>query len=54
MPPIYDDYNDEYDLSSPPNIEHKIAFDYDMPPIYDDYNDDYDCVNSTITSLCGE
>ena len=25
MPPIYDDYNDECDLFSPPTIEHKIA-----------------------------
>jgi hypothetical protein len=32
MPPIYDDYNDEYDISSPPTIEEKIRYDYNMPP----------------------
>ena len=49
MHPIYDDYNDECDLFSPPTIEHKIASDYDMTPIYDDYNDDYECFTPTIT-----
>ena len=41
IPLIYDDYNDEYDIFSPPTIEEKICCDYDMPPIYDDYNDSY-------------
>ena len=50
MPPIYDDYNYECDLFSPPTIENKIAYDYDMPHIYDDYNDDYDCVTPTNTN----
>jgi hypothetical protein len=40
MPPIYDDYNDEYDIFSPPTIEEKISYDYNMPPIFDDYGDE--------------
>ena len=40
MPPIYDDYNDEY-IFCPPTIEEKIYCDYDMPPICEDYNDSY-------------
>jgi hypothetical protein len=40
MPPIYDDYNDLYDIFSPPIIEEKITYDYNMPPIFDDYGDD--------------
>ena len=32
MTPIYDDYNDECDLFSPPTIEHKAYYDYDMLP----------------------
>jgi hypothetical protein len=40
MPPIYDDYNDEYDIFSPPTIEEKIRYDYNMPPIFDDYGDE--------------
>jgi hypothetical protein len=40
IPPIYDDYNDEYDIFSPPTIEDKISYDYNMPPIFDDYGDD--------------
>ena len=44
--PIYDDYNDEYDIFSPPTIEEKVNCDYNMPPIFDDYgyennNDSY-------------
>ena len=39
-PPIYDDYNDEYDIFSPPTIEDKINYDYNMPPIFDDYGDE--------------
>ena len=39
-PPIYDDYNDEYDIFSPPTIEEKINYDYNMPPIFDDYGDE--------------
>src|SRR4051812_34842264 len=39
-PPIYDDYNDEYDIFSPPTIEEKISCDYNMPPIFDDYGDE--------------
>ena len=38
MPPIYDDYNDDYVIFSPPTIEEKIN--YDMPPIFDDYGDE--------------
>ena len=34
MPPIYDDYNDEYDIFSPPTIEEEIHYDYNMPPIF--------------------
>jgi hypothetical protein len=40
MPPIYDDYNDEYDIFSPPTIEETINYDYNMPPIFDDYSDE--------------
>ena len=50
MPPIYDDYYDECDIFSPPTIEEKVYYDYDMPPIYDDYNDDYECFTPTITN----
>src|SRR3954462_5458163 len=39
-PPIYDDYNDEFDIFSPPTIEEKINRDYNMPPIFDDYGDE--------------
>ena len=40
IPPIYDDYNDEYDIFSPPTIEEKINYDYNMPPVFDDYGDE--------------
>jgi hypothetical protein len=40
IPPIYDDYNDEYDIFSPPTTGEKINYDYNMPPIFDDYGDD--------------
>jgi hypothetical protein len=40
IPPIYDDYNDEYDIFSPNTIEEKINYDYNMPPIFDDYGDE--------------
>jgi hypothetical protein len=40
MPPIYDDYNDEYDIFSPSTIEEKVRYDYNMPPIFDDYGDE--------------
>src|SRR3954464_3042690 len=40
IPPIYDDYNDEYDIFSPPTIEERINYDYNMPPIFDDYGDE--------------
>jgi hypothetical protein len=36
----YDDYNDEYDIFSPPTIEKKTRYDYNMPPIFDDYGDE--------------
>jgi hypothetical protein len=36
----YDDYNDEYDILSPPTIEEKTRYDYNMPPIFDDYCDE--------------
>jgi hypothetical protein len=36
----YDDYNDEYDIFSPPTIEEEIIYDYIMPPIFDDYGDE--------------
>src|SRR4051812_41868609 len=35
IPPMYDDYNDEYDIFIPPTIEEKIYCDYNMPPIFD-------------------
>jgi hypothetical protein len=31
---------DEYDIFSPPIIEEKINYDYNMPPIFDDYGDE--------------
>src|SRR5215203_4013955 len=31
---------DEYDIFSPPTIEEKINYDYNIPPIYDDYGDE--------------
>jgi hypothetical protein len=40
----YDDYNDEYDIFSPPTIEEKTRYDYNMPPIFYDYGDENDCV----------
>jgi hypothetical protein len=40
IPPIYDDYNDEYDIFSPPTIEEKINYDYNMLPIFGDYGDE--------------
>ena len=48
MHPIYDDCYDEYDIFSPPTIEEKVYYDYDMSPIYDDYNDGYDSFTPTI------
>jgi hypothetical protein len=36
----YDDYNDEYNIFSPPTIEEKTRYDYIMPPIFDDYGDE--------------
>ena len=42
MPPIYDDYNDECDISVPPTIEEEIYYDYNMPPMFDDCNDSND------------
>jgi hypothetical protein len=36
----YDDYKDEYDIFSPPTIEEKRRYDYNMPPIFDDYGDE--------------
>ena len=41
---------DEYDIFSPPIIEDKVYYDYDMHPIYDDYNDCYECFTPTITN----
>ena len=40
MPPIYDDYNDDYVIFSPPTIEEKGNYDYNMPHIFDDYGDE--------------
>jgi hypothetical protein len=40
VPLVYDDYNDEYDIFSPPTIEEKVYYDYNMPPIFDDYGDE--------------
>jgi hypothetical protein len=36
----YDDYNEEYDISSSPIIEENARYDYNMPPIFDDYGDE--------------
>src|SRR4051812_10907942 len=38
-PPIYDDYNDDYDIFNPGTIEEEISCDYNMPPIFYDYGD---------------
>jgi hypothetical protein len=40
----YDDYNDEYDIFSPPTIEEKTRYDYNMPHIFYDYGDENDYV----------
>jgi hypothetical protein len=40
LPPIYDDYNDDYVILSPPTFEEKISYDYNMPPIFDDDGDE--------------
>jgi hypothetical protein len=40
IPPVYDDYNDEYDVFSPPTNEEKVYYDYNMPTIFDDYGDE--------------
>ena len=39
-PSAYDDVITENELFSPPSLEEKIEYDYNMPPIYDDYNDE--------------
>src|SRR3954463_4663912 len=39
-PPIYDDYNDEYDIFSPHTIEEENNCAYNMSPIFDDYGDE--------------
>jgi hypothetical protein len=31
---------DEHDIFSPPTVEEKISYDYNMPPIFDDYGDE--------------
>jgi hypothetical protein len=36
IPPVYDDY----DIFSPPTIEEKTRYYYNMPPIFDDYGDE--------------
>jgi hypothetical protein len=41
----YDDYNDEYDIFSPPTIEEKTRYDYNMPPMFDNYGDKNDYVH---------
>ena len=55
MPPLYDDYNDDYVTFSPPTIEEKINYDYNMPPIFDDYgdenNNDSYCVEFAPTTI---
>ena len=50
MPPIYDVYNDEYDIFTPSTIEDKIHYDYSKPPIYDDYIDGCASFTPTITN----
>src|SRR3954447_5873182 len=51
MPPIYDDYV----IFSPPTIEEKINYDYNMPPIFVDYgyenNNDFYFVEFSPTSI---
>jgi hypothetical protein len=38
---LEDSYSiDEYDISSPPTIEEKTRYDYNMPPIFSDYGDE--------------
>ena len=39
MPPLYDDYNDEYGTFSPPTTEDNIHDDYNVSPIYDYYDE---------------
>jgi hypothetical protein len=40
LPPIYDDYNDDYVIFSSPTFEEKISYDYNMPPVFNDYGDE--------------
>jgi hypothetical protein len=39
-PLVYDGYDDEYNVFSPPTFEDKNSYDYNMPPVFDDYGDE--------------
>jgi hypothetical protein len=39
-PLVYDGYDDENNIFSPPTIEEETRYDYNMPPIFDDYGDE--------------
>jgi hypothetical protein len=39
-PLVYDGYDDENNIFSPPTIEGETRYDYNMPPIFDDYGDE--------------
>jgi hypothetical protein len=47
----YNDYNDEYDISSSPTIKEKTRYDYNMPPIFDDYGDENNFVEFAPTTI---
>jgi hypothetical protein len=47
----YDDYKDEYNIFSPPTIEEKTRYDYNMPPIFDDYADENNFVEFAPTTI---
>jgi hypothetical protein len=47
----YDDYKDEYNIFSPPTIEQKTRYDYNMPPIFDDYGDENNFVEFAPTTI---
>jgi hypothetical protein len=51
-PLVYDGYDDEYNIFSPPTFEDKISYDYNMPPVYDYYgNENNYSVESASTTI---
>jgi hypothetical protein len=51
-PLVYDGYDDENNIFSPPTFEEKISYDYNMPLVYDDYgNENNYSVESAPTTI---